>query len=278
MDTDHPEKTSDLPSLPEPVCRILQAYLAQMDAHLPDILSGLYLVGSIALDGYDPKFSDIDYVAVLSRPLTKTELTHLARVHREIEKAHPRAKLSGSYLQPADLGGLPEQVAPHPYYQDGLLYTAGHFELNPVTWWILKQRGITLRGPAAQALPFSADWERLAAYLKHNLNTYWLSWTKRLDGRLVMLSDWGIQWTVLGVVRLYYSLREKDITTKIEAGEYALQHLPPEWHPLIHEALRIRRGEAGSAYRWRLGRAREARRFLGYIIQEGNAGKNPPHP
>ena len=214
--------------------------------------------------------SDIDYLAVLSRPLTPLELERLAQVHREVKQAYPRARLSGSYLPAADLGGTAAQVAPHPYYQDGRLVFAGHFELNPVTWWILKQHGITLRGPAAGELSFSVDQEALLAYMRENLNSYWLSWTKRPDGLLVMLSDWGIQWTVLGVLRQYYTLRERAITTKIKAGEYALARLPQQWHRLIQEALRIRRGEASSIYRRRLGRAWEARRFLRYIIHACN--------
>jgi hypothetical protein len=258
--------------LPEIIRPVLDDYLAQMDEHLPGLLAGFYLVGSIALDGYAAKFSDIDYVAVLAHSLSQTELDRLAQVHRQIEKKHPGSKMSGSYLQAADLGGLPEQVAPHPYYQDGRLHPAGHFELNPVTWWLLKQHGLTLRGPTAQQLPFRVDCDLLVSYMQQNLNTYWLSWTKRPDGWLVLLSDWGIQWTVLGVLRQFYTFREHAITTKLKAGQYALAHVPPQWRRLIQEALRIRTGAKPSFYRGRLSRALEVRKFLLYIIQTCNTG------
>ena len=150
--------------LPEAVQQTLGAMLALIDQRLPGLLAGFYLIGSLALDGYDERLSDIDYLAVLSRPLTPLELGRLAQVHREVKQAYPRAGLSGSYLPAADLGGTAAQVAPHPYYQDGRLVFAGHFELNPVTWWILKQHGITLRGPAAGELSFSVDQEALLAY------------------------------------------------------------------------------------------------------------------
>jgi len=42
------------------------------------------------------------------------------------------------------------------------------------------------------------------------------------------------------MLRQYYTLREKKITSKVDAGRYALEHLPQEWHPLIQEAVRIR--------------------------------------
>ena len=92
-----------------------------------------------------------------------------------------------------------------------------------------------------------------------------------LDGLLVLLSDWGIQWTVLGVLRQFYTFRESAITTKLKAGEYALAHLPLDWRRLIQEALRIRRGGKPSFYRCRLSRALEARKFLLYIIQTCNS-------
>jgi hypothetical protein len=87
----------------------------------------------------------------------------------------------------------------------------------------------------------------------------------------MLLSDWGIQWAVLGVLRQFYSFRENAITTKACAGEYALTCLPARWHPLIREALRIRAGQKRSAYRFRPMRTVEALRFLRFIIQTCHA-------
>ena len=87
----------------------------------------------------------------------------------------------------------------------------------------------------------------------------------------MLMSDWGIQWTVLGVLRQFYSFRENAITTKTRAGEYALTCLPARWHPLIQEALRMRAGQKRSTHSFRLGRMVEAVRFLKFIIQTCNA-------
>jgi hypothetical protein len=86
-----------------------------------------------------------------------------------------------------------------------------------------------------------------------------------------MYSDWGIQWTVLGVLRKFYSFRENSITTKVKAGEYALTCLPACWHRLIREAINIREGKETSAYQLRIARTIEAVRFLKFIIQTCNA-------
>ncbi len=84
------------------------------------------------------------------------------------------------------------------------------------------------------------------------------------------LSDWGIQWTVLGVLRLFYTIRERQVTSKVRAGKYALTCVPARWHPLIQEAIAIREGSPQSHYRSRIKRAIESIRFLRYIIQVSN--------
>ena len=257
---------------PEVLRPVLDDYLAQVDTHLPDLLTSFYVVGSLALDGFNEKYSDIDFVAVLTHSVEPAEIDILREIHHRVEKTAPRWKLSGSYLLVGDLGRPKGEVTPRPYYHDSRMHPAGRFELNPITWWTLKNHGIALRGLELQELPFEVDWEGLLAWTRQNLNTYWASWARRVDGFLVLLTDWGIQWTVLGVLRQYYTLRENSITTKVKAGKYALDCLPERWHQLVQEALNIRLGKKGSAYRWGLGRASEATRFLRYIIRTCNAG------
>ena len=53
-----------------------------------------------------------------------------------------------------------------------------------------------------------------------------------------------MEWSVLGMLRQYYTLSERSVVSKIGAGQYALTHLPPHWHPVIREALRIRMKES----------------------------------
>lgn len=87
-------------------------------------------------------------------------------------------------------------------------------------------------------------------------------------GLALLLSDWGIQWAVLGVLRPFYTFRENDITSKEAAGQYALACLPVRWRPLVCEAISLREGSPALSYRSRLSRAIDARRFLKYIIRE----------
>lgn len=254
--------------IPGVIRPVLETFLGALQDELPGFVTALYIHGSVALGAFHEPSSDIDFIAVTSRRATGEDITRLRAIHRRIAQVYPRWALEGSYLQPADLGGIPETVAAYPFHHDGKLTAAGHFDLNDITWWVLKRHGITLLGPAAQELPYTVDWDSLIARMGENLNTYWKSWTTSPSKMAALLDDWGIEWAVLGVLRQYYTFREHDITSKTGAGLYALQHVPEEWHRIVREALRIRNGESGSIYPAAPRRALIAVGFLRYVIAD----------
>ena len=256
--------------IPVVVQPIIENYVTRLNEHIPDGLYGFYIVGSIALGEFNPYFSDIDFVTVLNRPMTSWEIGKLQSVHQELEKNVPQWKMSGSYIQPGDLGELNENLQPHPHYHDSVLHLAVRHELNAVTWWELKNHGIAVVGSEPQTLSFTVDWNVLITEMVENLNTYWAGWASQPVRIAMLYSDWGIQWAVTGVLRQFYTFRENTITTKIKAAEYALGCLPRRWHPLIQEAINIREKKGRSAYSFRIARTFEAAGFLRFIIQTCN--------
>jgi hypothetical protein len=254
--------------IPTQIQPTLEAYMTSLERELPGFVTGLYLHGSIALGGFHEPSSDIDYVAVVSRRATHEDIGKLKAIHKDVAKAHPRWALEGGYLQPHDLGGTEATVVPFPYHHDGKFHAAGHFDLNDITRAVLKQQGITLLGTPAHDLPYTVDWDALIARMGHNLNTYWRDWTKSPKRMALLLDDWGIEWAVLGVLRQYYTFRERAITTKTGAGVYALDHIPDTWHKIVREALRIRNSEAATFYPAAPRRALIAVGFLRYVIAD----------
>ncbi len=111
------------------------------------------------------------------------------------------------------------------------------------------------------------NWDTLLDQMTRNLHTYWGSFTTQPQRLAWLVTDSGIQWTVLGVLRQWYTCEVHDIASKTEAGAHALTHLPQRWHRLIQEALRIREQTAGALYSSRIGRAIDAVRFVDYVIQ-----------
>jgi hypothetical protein len=257
--------------VPAQIRPLLEEYICSLDKELPGFVTGLYLHGSIALDAFNEDHSDIDFIAFISRQTTDDDFERLTEIHQEIAARYPRWALEGSYLQWDNLGRLEDTTVPSPVHHDGKLERAQKFDVNSVTWWVLKNRGITLVGPSPESLDLVVDWDVLVTRMKRNLNTYWASFTKKPKLIAWLYSDYGVQWVVLGVLRQYYTFVEGDITSKTGSGEYALIHLPSRWHRVIREAIRIRAQEPTSLYKSKHVRAVDAYLFLKYVIRTSNA-------
>lgn len=253
--------------IPELIKPLLEAYITALESDLPDLMTGFYLHGSIALGAFNPNFSDIDFITVVNRRCTANDLERLTAIHQMLEKDYPQWPLQGSYLLSSDLGKFEDEIDPYPCYSDGRLDPYTHHDINSVTWWLLKNRGLTLVGTLPENLDFLVGWTLLATAMLENLNTYWARFTWQPSRMAWLFSDYGIQWAVLGVLRQFYTFQERDIASKTGAGEYALKHLPQGWHRLIQEALNIRNQRHKSLYQFRVVRAVEAVRFLGFIIR-----------
>jgi len=257
-------------SIPPSIQPMLDEYLTLVQTTLPDLMVGCYLHGSVVLDAFVPSLSDVDFITVVSHPITDTDFAALTVIHRTLEQKYPHAPLQGSYLQMQDLGKFAQEIQRGPSYSDGVLDRARHNDINSITWWLLKHKGITLAGPAAQELDFSVDWDLLVANTRINMNSYWAAYTRQPARIAWLFSDYGVQWAVSGVLRQWYTFEAHDIASKVGACEYALTCLPERWHRIIQEAIALRLKQP-SLYRVRLLRALDAWLFLRFLIAHCNA-------
>jgi len=254
--------------IPELIQPLLDDFLAEVNQTLPGLLNGFYLYGSIALGNFHPTKSDVDFVAILNRPATENEIAQLSLIHERIHETYPAHQMDGSYLQKSDIGKLPDEMNPHPYF-NGELHPTGHYEINLVTWWILKNHGITIYGEDICEMNFSVGWDVLREAMHENLNSYWHKWAYSPEYFVYLFQDNAIEWAVLGILRLYYSFCEDAIASKSEAGLYAFSKFHKQWRPIIHEAMQLRNDEP-SVYKNKLRRQQEARQFLRFVIDECN--------
>lgn len=79
------------------------AYLESVDHALPGFVDKLYIVGSAALDAWQPGVSDVDTVIFTSRVLTDADLAALRDVH---------AAMPAKLLLPDRGGRLPAAARP----------------------------------------------------------------------------------------------------------------------------------------------------------------------
>jgi hypothetical protein len=188
--------------------------------------------------------------------------------------------MQGGYLQWSDIGKREEEIKPYPYYTDGVMYSSGFSSQNPVTWWILKQYGIRILGPDPKDLDIQINEKILVEYVHHNMNTYWTSRLEQIEKIVCTINtsgnvigkemDWEIEWSVLGVLRQFYTIKERDITSKVRAGTYALNELPKQWHRIIQEAISIRKGLNIRHYESDRERLNDTVKFLKYLIDSCN--------
>ncbi len=227
--------------IPDSIQKVLTLFIDKCNKELPGLLEGMYLHGSIAIDAYLEGQSDIDFVAVTSRKLTSDDAARLKDIHLNLAETCKKPQLDGLYVQSSNL------AAEGYFYNEGTFGKAGHD--TPVTWWLLKNKGITILGPAANELLIDVTTEDLTVYVRKNMNDYWATRVAAMEQRKEELIAYPVQqvetemeWTVLGLLRQFYTLEEEDIISKLAAGEYGLRELGTKWHKLIQEAINIRQG------------------------------------
>lgn len=238
----------------------VDAYLAKVEAEAQGLLVGFYLVGSVAMGDFrgggrlarlgssGAASSDIDFVAVTSRPVDRVDLLALERVHRHLARCRLRPALDGMYLTWADLAHGPAGLGERPHVQ----VHAGSVALpraatSPVAWHELAERRVACAGPHPTNLQVWTDERALARWCRANLQTYWQRWHQQghsvLTGPgLSCLTSFGPAWAVLGASRSHHTGRTGRLISKTAAGQYARETFDPRWHRIVDESLRIRTG------------------------------------
>ncbi|HLG27848.1 MAG TPA: aminoglycoside adenylyltransferase domain-containing protein [Paenisporosarcina sp.] len=264
--------------IPVLVQHVLDEYIALVYDSLPNILEGVYLQGSIVLGAYVENSSDIDFVTITNRRLLEADAVVLTEIHSRIANQYKHIEMDGVYILWEDLGRLNLGDANYLIYNSGEMRYGANFD--PIIWWILKTKGINIVGPELDSLIFDLESKHLVSYVNENMNSYWAQRVLRMENSSKELSnfpakdiDTEIEWTVLGLLRQFYTFKEHDIISKMGAGEYSLLHLPIEWHPIINEAINIRKGEKEKIFTSDKERIETTIRFSKYIIHYCNEGK-----
>jgi hypothetical protein len=257
--------------------------LGRLDRALPGRVAGFYLVGSVCLGAFRPGRSDIDFVAVLDGDLSHEELARLRAVHlgrwfsavgRDVVlRGRWPLVCNGIYVSRADLASSSLTVTPIAGFVAGRFGVARRsgFDANPVTWHLLANDGIAIRGESRDRLQIHIEVEELKRWSLENLNTYWARWAQR-RGEFRALPRRAAAAGVLGAPRLHCTVATGKITTKEGAAEYALEAFDRGWHPLIKDALAFWRNRpAPATYRLRpIRRRRDASSFVAMVVDQAN--------
>lgn len=224
---------------------------------LRDKLYGIYLYGSIALGAYEANKSDVDFIVLLHDSLSEREEQLLLELHKQLLEEFPTEahRLDGLYLFAAHAGLTNAELFPYPYVTEGRFHVAGHWDINQVTWWVLKNKGIVLAGPAIEELPYTVEAQQLLETMHFNIYIYWTRYLERLQKGIAegvqnedLLND--LADAVLTLCRIFYTIQEKEIISKTAAGKWYKALLETEQREMlimtVNQALLIRQGESNN--------------------------------
>ena len=278
-------------TLPDEARRAVDRYLGHVDKRLPGRLVGLYVVGSAALGAYRPGRSDIDVVGVTDGRFDPDDRRRLRLVHlgagagavgRALARARPMipGTVNAVFVAAEDLARPVTTIVPVASHV-GHEFRAGEgFDVNPVTWKILADRGVAVRGPEPGELDLDPEPEALRAWNLANLDRYWARYAAAVlavagGGRVRLLragSRWGVAWGALGAPRLHFTIATGEIVTKEDAGHYARATFGERWHPLIDEAVAYRLGRPSPGLLADAAtRARETGLFVQEVVRSAHA-------
>ncbi len=225
--------------IPDEVISLLAKVPEALTHFLGTNLVGVYVYGSVLDATFDLARSDVDCIAVTERALTDVERRQLEDWLTDAATADPWVRrLQMSFLVKETVLADDSRAC---LFQFGELKRSGS-DGNPIIWMDFFQRGRTLCGAAPELfLPtitpeiFRRALVRESAYLREELGIKQAS--QRRDDLSYRV------YAVLTVCRILYSVRTGKVASKGRAGRWALDHVPTDWHDLIHEALE--NGEPG---------------------------------
>lgn len=249
---------------------LTDSFVEQSKAILSENLVGVYLHGSSVMGCFNPQKSDIDLIIVVDHPLSDADKRTYMDMVVEHNAMGPAKGIEMSIVLRAVCKPF---VYPTPYE---LHFSAGHlewYEHDPEDYirrmngtdrdlaahvTILRHRGKCLSG---------APIDEVFAEVPRGdyMDSIWFDVEGAADE---ITAD--TMYLSLNLARVLAYQKEGLILSKKEGGEWALGHLPPEYHPLITNALREYSENAEIVYD-----EVRAKRYAEYMIRQLTQGSRP---
>jgi predicted nucleotidyltransferase len=226
----------DEPTVFPELNRVLDELVSAARDAVGENFCGAYLLGSFALGDADV-YSDVDFIVVTHRDIGVEQTRAIATGHARVHAGPiPWAQhLEGSYVDKGALRRVDPAGAGWIYFDNGSnrLERSRHDD-NAVTRWTLREHGVVLAGPAPATLVGPVPAGQLRAEVLEVIP----EWAAELRAdREGMDNAWRQPHTVLSYCRTLHTLAVGAVTSKADAGRWALDELDPRWRPLIQQAL-----------------------------------------
>ncbi len=211
---------------------LLGAFVAEVTSVLGSRYVGAYLQGSFALGSADVD-SDVDFVIVTTGDPGPEVTARLQAMHARLFAGQVAwaQHLEGSYLPRDLLRSVDPARTALLFLDNGASSLVRDPHCNTaVVRWVLRERGVTLDGPAIAGLidPVAADDLRREAISAMHEYDAWAAGP---------MSDWKQTYLVVTACRILYTLETSEVASKRSSGEWALDRLDGAWRELIGDAL-----------------------------------------
>jgi hypothetical protein len=222
-------------SLPPDLRPVLDDLVAGAAEALGERVAGAYLVGSFAL-GCADAWSDVDFVVVTDGRVDDAQRAALTALHARLPDGGGwAAHLEGSYADLADLRSPMTLGRRWPYVDNGSreLVDSAH-DNTAHARWVLRERGVVLRGPLPRDLFGEVGAEALRA---EALGVARARAEELEDDPGAYASAWAQPFTVLTSCRILHTAAHAEVVGKAAAARWALEHVDARHRPVIEAAL-----------------------------------------
>jgi predicted nucleotidyltransferase len=215
--------------------------LKNVRAVLKDNFVGLYLHGSLASGDFDPGHSDIDFLVVTERELSKATIAELETMHQRMMKNGPEwvKKLEGTYYSKKTLFRYGASKRKTPYLNEGRFYMTGQGIDWIINRHILREKGIIAAGPPIRLMIAPVSPEDIRQAVIRGIIKYW---TPKLNDPDWMKPPGHQPYIAVTCGRALYTLKTGKVKSKLFSARWALKNMDKKWHDLIEYAISWRYG------------------------------------
>jgi predicted nucleotidyltransferase len=217
---------------------ILLYFLKNIQTILADNFFGMYLYGSLATGGFDPKTSDIDFIFVTKQDVSDKEFLLLHELHKYFDSSNsPWAKkIEVAYIT-SDVFIISDTLnKKYPQIEKEGELIKDKLEIG----WVFQQyslyeHGIVVSGPNPRDF-ISPISQRSLLYSAHSIATLWnqqahdkeeVKWLEKRDEQ---------QFVVLTLCRFHYLMCVGVPVSKVIGAKWAMENLSERWMNLIKKA------------------------------------------
>ncbi len=224
---------------------------------------GIYLTGSLSYDAFNYHSSDIDITVIVQRPVSRSELDSIGRLHREIEGKFEKwaQRLECSYTPVDMLPCVMPPKEPRPWYWGGdcTLYEEAPFGNEwIINKYFLHSHSIALFGPSFKKLLPPVDVEDVQKACVRDLFQEWVP--KKFTPEWFKDSHHEAYF-ILNLCRILHTVICSVVGSKKMAASWVQENYGERWRDLV-----------GSAQEWQYGIELDARQeamdFLDFVISE----------